>query len=78
MRLHRLKFPEVQPGLYHQQFSQNLLMNVLIKLAEHCNNKGGVLESRQSSGTAKLILIRNFIDNRLQEGFTLDEYPFLR
>lgn len=62
-----------QPGLYHQQFSQNLLMNVLLTLAEHCNDKIGTLESRESSGTAKLILIRNFIDKRLQKGFRLDE-----
>ncbi|MCD9020301.1 helix-turn-helix transcriptional regulator [Cohnella silvisoli] len=58
-----------QPGLHHKQRSQHLLMGVLLTLADYRNKDSGSSVAKESSGTAKLILIRNYIDNNLRDGF---------
>lgn len=61
------------PGIYHQQKAQHLLMAVLMALAESRNENQAASGHKEASGTAKLILIRNFIDARLAGGFKLKE-----
>ncbi|KRF42981.1 AraC family transcriptional regulator [Paenibacillus sp. Soil787] len=62
-----------QPCIYHQQRCQHLLMGILLALADANNRKAAASVIEESAGTAKLILIRNFIDSRLREGFRHEE-----
>lgn len=58
-----------QPSIYHQQWCQHVLMGILLALADANNRKAAESVSGESAGTAKLILIRNYIDCHLREGF---------
>ncbi|RKP48944.1 AraC family transcriptional regulator [Cohnella endophytica] len=68
-RLSELVHHYRQPGLYHQQRSQQLLMDILLSLAESRRKRSEVSVTKEASGTGKLILIRNYIDAHLKEGF---------
>jgi AraC-like DNA-binding protein len=62
-----------QPGLFHQQRCQHLLMGVLLTLAQRRNSDADTSEVKDAAGTAKLILIRNYIDSHLREGFSHEQ-----
>ncbi len=73
-QLSELIFHYRQPGLLHKQQSQRLLMDILLSLgAARQTDKGTAGSAREASGMAKLILLRNYIDIRLKEGFRLSE-----
>jgi AraC-like DNA-binding protein len=60
-----------QPGFLHQQQSQQLLMSILLALGARKHWPEQATQSKEAAGTAKLILLRNYIDRHLQEGFRL-------
>ncbi|XID92998.1 helix-turn-helix domain-containing protein [Paenibacillaceae bacterium WGS1546] len=62
-----------QPGLIAKQRCQHLLMETLTNLARLRRPDDATNGAKDSSGTAKLIQIRNYIDARLQQGFRHDE-----
>jgi len=62
-----------QPGLYPQQRAQYLLMGLLLMLAEESGEGRNAHGMKKLPGLGKLILIRNFIDSRLREGFRHEE-----
>ncbi|OXS55269.1 hypothetical protein B1A99_23630 [Cohnella sp. CIP 111063] len=65
-----------QPGLLPKQRCQHLLIGVLTSLAQLRSGEVGSprkVGAIEPSGTAKLIQIRNYIDERLQSGFRHDE-----
>ncbi|MFC4776700.1 helix-turn-helix domain-containing protein [Paenibacillus sp. GCM10023252] len=55
------------PGLYHQQMAQHLLLGILLTLADR--KRGDDEMTKEAAGTAKLILVRNYIDAHMKEGF---------
>jgi AraC-type DNA-binding domain-containing proteins len=58
-----------QPGFYDQQQAQQLLMNILLQLGRSELKRRSERSEPDPAGKAKLILLRNFIDSRLKEGF---------
>ncbi|WP_308635315.1 helix-turn-helix domain-containing protein [Paenibacillus silvisoli] len=58
-----------QPGFFAQQQAQQLLMNILLLLGNGKNGRREASPIQDSAGKAKLILLRNYIDSRLREGF---------
>jgi len=57
-----------QPGFYDQQQAQQLLMSILLMLGSE-SNRGATRSFQDPAGKAKLILLRNYIDVHLKEGF---------
>mgnify|MGYP001455804702 CR=1 FL=1 len=62
-----------QPGVYHQLKAQHLLMGILLALAKGRNPDPKPSKAKELAGAAKLILIRNYIDNHLKDGFRHQE-----
>lgn len=63
-----------QPNFYDQQQAQQLLMQVLLSLGKEAAGRGNPDPHRQDpAGKAKLVLLRNYIDSRLKEGFVLKQ-----
>lgn len=58
-----------QPGPIHQQQSQQLLMGILLALGAMNQQQDEEPQSKEASGAAKLILLRNYIDRHLSYGF---------
>jgi len=62
-----------QPGLLPKQRCQHLLMGVLTSLSQLRHAEADSPGAKEPSGSAKLIQIRHYIDDRLQSGFRHDE-----
>lgn len=58
-----------RPGFYDQQQAQQLLMYILLQLGKSDLHRRLERSPQDSAGKAKLVLLRNFIDSRLREGF---------
>lgn len=62
-----------QPGTLSKMRCQQLLMGILLALSEARRTNEAASAVKESAGSAKLVLIRNFIDSRLQSGFRHEE-----
>lgn len=71
-KLCELVFQYRQPGLAQQLKCQGLLLDILTALG-HIQQTRKAMTPQSRSNAAKLVQIRNFIDSRLQEGFTLQQ-----
>lgn len=58
-----------QSGLYHQLLCQNVLMRILLQLSAASDALGPAASKKEDANKAKLILVRNYIDSHLREGF---------